>query len=309
MMKPTQAYSRRQVLKASAALAGLAMGTPSIGTPAATPLWNLFAAEPTGRHSEPDYRVGACDWSIGKHSDVEALALAQKIGLDGVQVSLGKVDNGMHLRTPEVQEAYRTAARQYGVDIASIAIGELNQVPYKSAPETEQWVSDSIDAAQALGCRVVLLAFFSKGDLHDDPSGQQEVIRRLKKVVPRAEKAGVTLGIESWLSADEHLAMIDAIGSENVRVYYDLANSYKMGYNIYEEVARLGKEYICEIHAKENGYLLGQGRIDFVRVRDILRDIGYEGWIIIEGATPEGADITESYVANTRYVRSVFNAT
>ena len=291
-MQKSTYWSRRQVLKTSAALAGLAT----------EPLWNIFAPEPT-----MTYSIGACDWSIGMHSEVEALALAKKIGLDGVQVSLGKVENDMHLRSPEVQQAYRQAARQYGVAIAGIAIGELNQVPYKSAPETEQWVSDSIDVAQALGCQVVLLAFFSKGDLHDDPAGQQEVVRRLRKVAPKAEKAGVILGIESWLSADEHLAIIEAIGSKNVRVYYDLANSHKMGYNIYEEVARLGKEYICEIHAKENGYLLGQGRIDFVRVRDILKDIGYDGWIIIEGATPEGADITESYIANNRYVRSVFN--
>ena len=286
--------SRRHVLKVSAALTGLAATHP----------FSIFAADPTAA-----YKIGACDWSIGMHSDIAAMKLAHEIGLDGVQISLGKVDNNMHLRAAAVQQAYQEAAQQYDVAVAGIAIGELNSVPYKSALETEGWVSSSIEAAQALGCQVVLLAFFDQGDLHDDPVGQQEVIRRLKKVAPQAEQAGVILGIESWLSADEHLAIIDAVGSDHVRVYYDLANSHKMGYDIYEEVARLGNEYICEIHAKENGYLLGQGRIDFVRIRDILKDINYDGWIIIEGATPEGADIKESYVANTRYVRSVFNAT
>ena len=293
MMDSSQAYSRRRMLKASAAVAGLAASHP----------FAVFASDPAAK-----YKLGACDWSLGKHSDLDAMKLAHKIGLDGVQISLGKVDNDMHLRTPEVQQAYREAAQTYKVAVSSIAIGELNRIPYKSAPETEVWVSSSIDAAQALGCKVVLLAFFEQGDLHDDPAGQQEVIRRLKKIAPKAEQAGVTLGIESWLSADEHLAMIDAVGSDNVRVYYDLANSQKMGYDIYEEVARLGNEYICEIHAKENGYLLGQGRIDFVRIRDILNEMSYRGWIVMEGATPEGADITESYVANTRYMRSVFNA-
>lgn len=288
-------YSRRQIIHATAALTGLA---------STYPLCHLFASAPSA-----NYRLGACDWSLGLHSEVEALALAHEVGLDGVQVSLGKVDNDMHLRTDAVQEAYRDAARRYDVALAGIAIGELNQVPYKSAPVTEQWVSDSIDVAQALGCRVVLLAFFADGDLKNDAPGQQEVIRRLKKVAPKAERAGVVLGIESWLSAGEHLAIIEAVGSPNVRVYYDLANSHHMGYDIYEELTRLGRKYICEVHAKENGYLLGQGRIDFVRVRDILVDIGYDGWIIIEGATPEGADITESYLANTRYARSVFRTT
>lgn len=292
-MKNNNLYSRRHMLKSTAVLAGLATLNPCL--PAFT------------SNIKRKYRIGACDWSIGKQNEVEALALAKKIGLDGVQVSLGNVENNMHLREEEVQKAYQQAAKKYGVKVSSLAIGELNSVPYKSEPETEEWVSDSIDVAKAMGCKVILLAFFSKGDLKGDEAGIREVVRRLKKVAPKAEKAGIILGIESWLSADEHLDIIHAIGSENVRVYYDVANSHKMGYDIYGEMSRLGKEYICEVHAKENGYLLGQGKIDFVKVKKVLDDIGYQGWIIIEGGVPDGADLFDSYVANTQYIRSIFN--
>lgn len=286
--------SRRYMLKTSAALAGLAT---------LNPWWHLFAAD-----TRKVYKIGACDWSIDQHSQIEAMAVAKKIGLDGVQISLGKVENNMHLRRQEVQQAYKEAAKKHEVQVASLAIGELNNVPYKSAPETEEWVSDSIEVAQAMGCEVILLAFFSKGDLKGDEVGQKEVIRRLKKVAPKAEKAGVILGIESWLSADEHLKIIDAIGSKNVRIYYDVANAHKMGYDIYEEMARLGNEYICEVHAKENEYLLGKGEVDFVKVKNILDDIGYDGWIIIEGARQEGSDLLTDYRANTQYLRSVLNS-
>lgn len=286
-------YSRRQIIKSTAALAGFTV---------IAPWWDLF-----GSTNKAKYRISTCDWSINKGSDVEALALAKKIGFDGVQVSLGTVANNMQLRRLEVQQAYKDAAKKQGVQVSSLAIGELNKVPYKSEPITEEWVSDSIDVAQAMGCKVVLLAFFSKGDLKGDEAGIQEVIRRLKKVAPKAEKAGIILGIESWLSADDHLKIIHAIGSKNVRVYYDVANSTQMGYDIYEEMRRLGKEYICEVHAKENGYLLGQGKIDFTRVKKILDEIGFEGWVIIEGALPEGADLFKSYVTNLKYLRSVLN--
>ena len=292
-MKNNNLYSRRQMLKSTAALAGLST---------LSPCWNAFASDINKK-----YKISACDWSIGKQNEVEALALAQKIGLDGVQVSLGSVENKMHLRQKEVQKAYQQAAKKYGVEVSSLAIGELNNVPYKSEPETEEWVSDSIDVAKAMGCKVILLAFFSKGDLKGDEAGTKEVIRRLKKVAPKAEKAGIILGIESWLSADEHLDIIHAVGSENVRVYYDVANSHKMGYDIYEEMSRLGKEYICEVHAKENGYLLGQGKVDFERVKNVLDEIQYDGWVILEGAVPEGADLFTSYVANNKYLRSVLN--
>jgi L-ribulose-5-phosphate 3-epimerase len=72
------------------------------------------------------------------------------------------------------------------------------------------------------------------------------------------------------------------------------------------EAVALAKS-IGEVHAKENGYLLGQGRIDFARVKGILDDIGYDGWVIIEGAVPQGEEMFPSYQANNKFLRSVLN--
>jgi L-ribulose-5-phosphate 3-epimerase len=45
-------------------------------------------------------RIGACDWSLGKSSDLGAFDLAKQIGLQGIQVNLGSEKNNMHLRQP-----------------------------------------------------------------------------------------------------------------------------------------------------------------------------------------------------------------
>lgn len=256
----------------------------------------------------PRFSLGACDWSIGQRGKTEALAVARTLGLDGVQVSMGSVDNDLQLRRADVQQAYRAAAETNGIRIGGVALDLMNGVPYKSDPRTVQWVGDSVDVARALGVRVVLLAFFDKGDLRNDPGGQAEVISRLKAVAPKAEQQGVILGIESWLSADDHLRILDEVGSRNVQVYYDVANSHQMGYDIYAEIRRLGRDRICELHAKENGILLGQGKIDFAAVRSALDAIAYEGWIQIEGAVPKGQPMFESYVQNVRFMRSQFGA-
>lgn len=256
---------------------------------------------------ERRFKIGACDWSIGKTAEPAALAVGKEIGLDGVQISLGTASNDMHLRQASVQRQYRQLSRQTGVALASLAIGELNNIPYKSDERTIAWVSDSIDACQAMGCRVVLLAFFGNGDLKGDKAGTDEVVRRLKDVAPKAEKAGVILGIESWLSAEEHVDIIDRVGSSAVQVYYDVANSEKMGYDIYREIRWLGgKKLICEFHLKENGFLLGQGRVDFQKVREAMDEIGYSGWMQIEGAVPPGAEMLPSYQENCRFARGVF---
>jgi len=225
-----------------------------------------------------------------------------------VQVSLGTVANDMHLRKPEVQQAYREAAQRTGLEIGSLAIGELNQVPYKRDPRAEAWVRAAVEVCRALGPRVVLLAFFGQGDLRDDPAGVDEVVRRLRAVAPLAEQAGVVLGLETWLSAPALLDILDRVGSKAVQVYYDVCNATDRGYDIAAEIRLLGRRRICEFHAKENGALLGQGKVNFQQVRAALDDIGYRGWIQIEGAVPPGAPLRESFRTNLEFLRGVLAA-
>ncbi len=288
----TPLVSRRQMLHRSVQAATVMAVSPTVAP--------LFAAPEARR-----FKIGACDWSIGKMADPAAFEVAKQIGLDGVQVSLGTVANDMQLRQPDVQARYRDAAKRAGLEVASLAIGEMNNVPYKSDARTIAWVYDCIDVCRALGVRVVLLAFFGNGDLRDDSAGVNEVVKRLKAVAPKAEKAGVVLGVESWLNAEQHLDILNRVGSKAVQVYYDVCNSNDRGYDIYREIRQLGRERICEFHFKENGALLGQGKVDFKKVRAALDDIGYRGWIQIEGAVPAGKPMLESYQANCQFVRSV----
>src|SRR5258708_3572387 len=76
--------SRREMLRQSAQVAA----------------WLSVAANCAPLLASPEkrrFKIGACDWSIGKQCQPEAFELAKNIGLDGVQVSLGTVANDMHL--------------------------------------------------------------------------------------------------------------------------------------------------------------------------------------------------------------------
>src|SRR5688572_14856107 len=253
-------------------------------------------------------RIGACDWSLGKNSDPGSFEVAKSIGLQGVQLNLGSESNNMHLREQAVQQSFKEASKKTGVAIASLAIGELNKVPYKSEPKTEQWVWDSIDVANALDVNVILLAFFGKNDLRNDEPGKKEVIRRLKMVAPKAENLAITLGIESYLSAEEHMDIIQQVGSKSIKVYYDFRNSADAGYDVIKEIQWLGKDMICELHMKENGFLLGTGTLDWEKICQTLLAMEYvgNGWMQIEGATPKDADVIESYKHNLDFLKQSF---
>lgn len=280
----------------------LSQATPCAAALAlATPLGQLLAET-----KERRFKIGACDWSIGKMANPQAFAVASQIGLDGVQVSLGTAGDNMQLRQPEVRKKFLAAAQAAGQEIGSLAIGELNEIPYKSDPRTEIWVSDCVDVLQALNVKVVLMAFFGKGDLVGDAAGTDEVVRRLKKVAPKAEKAGVILGLESWLSAEDTVRIMDRVGSPAVKMYYDVCNSTDRGYDICKEIRWLGRKNICEFHMKENGFLLGKGKVNLEKVRDAINDIGFQGWMQIEGAVPPGGSLVESYIANRKYLQQLF---
>jgi L-ribulose-5-phosphate 3-epimerase len=142
--------------------------------------------------------------------------------------------------------------------------------------------------------------FFGKAaDLKNDHKRTDVVIQRFKEIAPQAGKAGVILGIESWLSAAEHMAVLDKVGSNAVQVYYDLGNSHKMGYDIYQEIRFLGK-HICQFYAKDYDGLFGKGSINFAGARRAMDDIHFSGWIHIE----EGEKPQVGY--NARYLRTVF---
>ncbi len=260
----------------------------------------------TWQKNAPEFSVkfGVCDWTIGKAGDPAALELASKLGLEGVQVSLAVKNDQLELAQQKLQNTYLEAAQKYGVEIASFCIGELNNIPYKSDPRAERWVDQSIDIGRAMKVKIILVPFFGKGDLRNDSRGLETVIERLRRVAPKAERAGVALALESWLSAEDHLNIIKAVGSPAIQVYYDVANSKEAGYDILREIRLLGSR-ISQFHAKDNKDLYGKGSMDFQAVRTAMEAIGYHRWFVLEGSQlPLG--IEQSIRYDLDYLRTIF---
>lgn len=262
-----------------------------------------------------DFPIGACDWTIGAMQNISAFDVGAKIGLEGLQVSFGAPGSEFDLRERQVRELYYKRSDETGIRIASLGMGILNKKPLATHPDAIDWIDNVIDVLAAMrkerqgaAPHICLLAFFGKGDINGKPEQIAAVIRKLKAVARKAEDSGVVLGIESNLSVDDHLRIIDGVGSNAIQVYYDSANSDRMGHNIYEDVVRIGGKQICEVHCKERNALLGQGKIDFVRFRNSLTKAGYKGWLIMEGSKPKAkkTDIVKVYRENFRLLDNVF---
>ncbi|MCM8536611.1 MAG: sugar phosphate isomerase/epimerase [Lentisphaeraceae bacterium] len=257
--------------------------------------------------SEPkDFKIGVCDWNIRSMGVPEAFSKTKEIGLDGIQLSYVPRHQDYDLRQKSVQQMYLQQAKKNNIEIASMAMGIFNKRPFSTDEDSAIWADECLDIMLGMNQKLVLFAFFGKGDIKGKPELQKKVISRLKALMPKAEKHGLTIGLETWLNQEEHMRILDAVGSESVKVYYDTANMEKMGYDIYKEIRWLGKkDAICQIHMKENGFLLGQGKVDFPRVKEALADINYQDWLVMESAIK--GDMIVSYKHNAQYLRTLFN--
>jgi L-ribulose-5-phosphate 3-epimerase len=252
------------------------------------------------------FKIGAPDWSLKQEAKLEAIAMAKKIGVDGVQISLGHegvttANDHLPLAKPETQKAYLAESKRVGLPLTSVCAEILHRNYLKSDPLGQRWVAESIPAAKALGVRVILLPFFGNGALKTTAE-MDYVGDALREIAPAAEKAGVVLGLEDTISAKDNVRIMERSKSPAVLTYYDVGNSTGNGFDVISEIKWLGRDRICEVHLKDNPHYLGEGTIDFAAVVKTLADIGYSGWAQLETSAPSG-NIEADMSRNLAFIR------
>jgi sugar phosphate isomerase/epimerase len=257
-------------------------------------------------------RVGMTDWNLGQRGDITKIGLAREIGLDGIQVSLQfPTDGAPTLRDPKTQAAFRAAALENGIQICSLAIGSpgKSRLPLHTNPAAAILLVEAVEVARNLGTNNILLPIL--GDSHIDMTNQSQVntfVVMMKEVARYAEKYDVVVAIEDWISAEDNIRLLDAIGSTHVAVYYDAHNIVSRGAtkDIYAEPKLLGTR-IHQIHVKNANMLMSNpgGKLDWSRMAQEFLDIGYRGWYVLETGSPS-KDIVADTRANIEYVKKTF---
>lgn len=239
------------------------------------------------------------------------LEQGKQAGLDGIEIEVGGAADTLRVADPAVRQQYKEQMARTGLKISSFMMGLLNSNPLAADPRAPAWLEQSIDAAKDLGAGVILVAFFGKGNLLQDrqvkAADVDVVVPRLKAAAPRAREAGVILAIENTLSAKQNVEILDRIGHRSVRVYYDVGNSTRNGYDVPAEI-RFLKDRIACIHFKDGPNYLGEGEIKFDPVADAIKAIGYQGWIVMETSNPSKDAVADAR-RNAAYIRRLFGLT
>lgn len=259
---------------------------------------------------------------------VTGIERAAETGFDGVELV---VPDGIHrvdeeagmvldldgidphaddLWTPEGRGRVREAADRHGIALPSVCPSYLNCRPgLKSGDEDERAavaadIEGLIDAAADLGSDTILVPFFYDAEIEDE-TDRERVVDAVRDLAPVAEEAGVTLALETSLPPEDDRAMLDAIDSPAVGIYYDIGNSTWSGYDPEREFDLVG-ESIASMHVKDSlgssgDAMLGEGEVDFGGFADALDGLGYDGWLVLE-TVHRGDPVTDAE-ANLAFLR------
>ena len=256
------------------------------------------------------FKLGVTDWTLKLAGQPEAVLMAGELGFDCLQVSVGRIprDGKLVLSDKSLQQTYLAESKRHKCRIGSLYLDILhvNGLKWREDPLGPRWVAEAIPIAKALKAKVLLLPFFGKQRLEDQ--GEIEYVGdALKEIAPAASRAGVILAVETTLSAQDNLTLIERSKSRAVQVYYDVGNASKAGLDVVAELKLLGRDKLAELHFKDNPHYLGEGQVDFAAIIDALAELGYDRRVVLETDSPSG-DVEVDLTRNQAYVRRLIDA-
>ena len=243
----------------------------------------------------------------------KAFAMAGELGFDGLELDVGADYKNTPLWTAAGRKEVAEWAHK-GAELSSVCIGALWTHSFGDAdPEVRaaarEVTRNTIEACAELGARWILIPI-TPGRNVTEEEGTAHWIEGIAACASIAAQHEVILALENVgrgyaQTAEGLLAIARSVDSPWVRTYYDLGNGLSLGNDPVAELRMLGTEWIAILHAKDpGGQVLGEGRLDFDAVTAAVREIGYEGYIVLE--TPATDDPVAAARHNLTFLRERF---
>jgi sugar phosphate isomerase/epimerase len=258
----------------------------------------LLRAKPTG------LKIGVMDTVFRMAGKPDAAALAKRLGLSAVQVTLGRSTDGktLPLEDSSVQAAWIAASKEHGIPLDSTYLDMLHSDCLKDNSQAPVWVRKGIEITRNLHAPVLMMVFFGKCQVLQRPE-LDRVIGLSKELAPEAERAGVILGFENTSSGEDNRYAVDQVKSKAFKMWYDVGNSTFNGYDVPREIRALGRDRICMFHFKDRGYL-GEGKVDMPAILKAIEEIRFEGYANLETTSPSG-DVEADTRRNFEYLKKL----
>jgi L-ribulose-5-phosphate 3-epimerase len=242
----------------------------------------------------------------GKKPIFEAMKEAKKLGFDAIELCIASHGVLTDKTTKEECQAIVAEAKRVGVKISSVASGESwSKSPTSNDAKVRKTIIEftkkALQITKWLGTDAYLFVpgavdvfFLPDAEVIPYDVCYKRAVDAVAKLVPTAEKLGVTVAIENvWnkflLSPLEMRSFIDSFQSKLVGAYFDIGNVLLTGFP--EQWIKILGKRIKRVHIKDfkksfgtaEGFVdLLEGDVDFKAVKKALTEIEYNGFVTAE---------------------------
>ena len=239
-------------------------------------------------------------WEVSPAETAAARKTAESLGMriHSVMFGWGNLNRGEAAMADGVKkmETALRAARAYGADTVLFVPCRIDGMAIPSAWEFDIRFDESTGHLTQVvaGDNTKYQKYIEAHNRANDASREG-----VKRLIPTAEKAGVRITIENvwnnlWVKPELHANFVASFQSPWVRAHFDIGNHVK--YARPQDWIRTLGNLLAKCHVKDfklgrdgrgGGYEgfcnIRDGSVDWPAVRKALDDIGYNGWMSIEG--------------------------
>ena len=240
-----------------------------------------------------DVKLGICNFCV-PGTGIFAPQFVAKSGLDGMSLEFGTYDKGFPLSNRHVQDAYKEARQQYGIEYCNIGCSGFDFLPFHAHQGhamydvARKFIREAVNAAAYLDIPLVFIPSFHVSAIETDYQFKNAVSMFQYACDVAADK-GIKIGSENMLDVQMQIRLCEEVGRGNFGIFYDSDNYfYNKGYDQVEILEGIFDRLVPQLHVKDGrrgvlaGALLGHGDARFLDVIACLKKRNYKGWVIIE---------------------------
>lgn len=230
--------------------------------------------------------------------DNSSLPLFKKVadyGFDGVEIPI------FEPRNVDIRET-RKALESAGIECTGCSILGSDRDIISDDPSirdnAKRYIKDCVDICHELGTNIFCGPLYSAvGKLVGRARTEEEwklAIDGLSEVAEYASKKGVILAMEPLNrfetyfinTVEDMLKLVKEIDNPYLKIHLDTFHMNIEEKSLYRAI-KLAGEYLAHMHCCENDRgTPGTGNVDWDGVFKALREINYDGWLVIESFVP-----------------------
>lgn len=242
-----------------------------------------------------DDKIQAFPWPFWR----DEFPLAQALGFARLEWTLDHDDLAANpLMTAEGQAEIRALSAGHDIAVSSITGDCFMQAPFWKATGVAraalvEEMADVIRAGAAVGATIVVVPLVDNGAV-ETPDEEAALAEGLAALTPLLRETGVRIAFECDYPPTRLASFIADFPADVFGINFDIGNSASLGWTPREEIPLIAPRMI-NVHVKDRvlggtTVPLGQGDADLPTVFELLKQAGYEGFLILQTARAADGD-------------------